>query len=234
MDKKYVLTAAQHAAILRQIEANTKTANRKKGEVPNDHPPAWQLIHKLEMTNQKSFPSEQDEPDLESYQQHHSTAQILAPYYPCTLETTNLKPITIAQMKLQTHHHGNYVVVRVLTAACRINAVEAIVEDTEGTATLLQLFNQPEEDMVPANEILRKGCLYLVKEPYFLLTAHDGSYSLRMDHVSDIMLLNDADALIPPPWKKSRPENEDGRSTSIRLQGNEAVAAKEWAAAERL
>ncbi|KAJ0272115.1 hypothetical protein COL940_010634 [Colletotrichum noveboracense] len=63
-----------------------------------------------------------------------------------------------------------------------MNAVMAIAEDEEGTAVLLQLYNQPED--VKADELLPQNSVHIIKEPFFKVTT-DGKYSLRVDHVSD-------------------------------------------------
>ena len=68
----------------------------------------------------------------------------------------------------------------------------AIIEDEEGTAVLLQLNNQPEEDKVGKEQILQVGDVCIVKDPFFKATT-DGLYSLRVDHVSDIIWLEETD-----------------------------------------
>ncbi|KAJ0332022.1 hypothetical protein COL922a_011556 [Colletotrichum nupharicola] len=64
-----------------------------------------------------------------------------------------------------------------------MNAVMAIAEDEEGTAVLLQLYNQPED--VKADELLPQNSVHIIKEPFFKVTTNS-KYSLRVDHVSDL------------------------------------------------
>jgi hypothetical protein len=113
-----------------------------------------------------------------------------------------------------------------------MTAVMAIVEDEEGTAVLLQLYNQPEEDQVSHKQILKQGDVCIVKDPFFKATI-DGAYSLRVDHVSDIIWLADTDERIPWKWRK-RVLSLDETSQDIRKQGNAAVKEGDWATAERL
>lgn len=113
-----------------------------------------------------------------------------------------------------------------------MTALMAIVEDEEATAVLLQLYNQPEELKVSKEHILQVGNVCIVKDPFFKATT-DGSYSLRVDHVSDIIWLADTDDRIPLKWRKEvlcRDESSQG----IRIRGNAAVQKREWAEAERL
>jgi hypothetical protein len=113
-----------------------------------------------------------------------------------------------------------------------MTAVMAIAEDEEGTAVLLQLYNQPEEDQVSHHQILRQGDVCIVKDPFFKATT-DGSYSIRVDHVSDIIWLEGTDHRIPLKWRKRVLPLEE-TSEDIRKHGNEAVKEGKWATAERL
>lgn len=135
-------------------------------------------------------------------------------------------------MSLETHHHGSRVVVRVMVPPTRINAVMAAMEDETGTATLLQVYHQPEESVVPADEILRRGSCYLIKEPFFKATTSNGTYSMRVDHPGDLVPPRPGDGLIPAKWREYGGVVET--SGSIRKQGNSAVGRKSWAEAERL
>lgn len=106
----------------------------------------------------------------------------------------------------------------------------ALVEDEEGTAVLLQLYNQPEEVDVNKETILRKDSIYIIKEPFFKVST-DGSYSLRVDHVSDIVYLLDDDERVPRKWRK-RSLGAGDDSQKLRMQGNVAIQEKNWAEAE--
>lgn len=138
----------------------------------------------------------------------------------------------ISEMRLETHHRGYRTLLRVQTPPNRMTAVMAIVGDEQGTAVLLQLYYQPEESVVPAKEILRPDSVCILKEPFFKC-ATDDSYSLRVDHLSDIIWLEDTDERVPPKWRKPvLPLNNN--SKSIRMQGNDAVQNQSWAEALRL
>lgn len=162
------------------------------------------------------------------------TSQVPEPYHPCTLPATALEPMLISQMRLETHHRGRSIVVRVLTPPDRMTAVMAIVEDVQGTAVLLQLYHQPPEHVVPAATIIKPAGLFLLKEPYFKKAVSDGTLSLRVDHVSDVIALSNTDELVPRKWRKAQGVPTNGASAKLRAQGNEAVGHKLWAEAEQL
>ncbi|KID83169.1 TPR domain protein [Metarhizium guizhouense ARSEF 977] len=134
-------------------------------------------------------------------------------------------------MKLETHHRGARIVVRICTPPQRMTAVMAIVEDEQSTAVLLQLYHQPTELVVPADEIMQKGGVLVLKEPFFKCCT-DGAYSLRVDHVSDIIWLDGTEECVPSKWRRPKSRSKD--STSIRVEGNQAVTESNWAAAHRL
>ncbi|TEA16759.1 Serine/threonine-protein phosphatase 5 [Colletotrichum sidae] len=132
-------------------------------------------------------------------------------------------------MKLGEHNRGKQVVVRTMTPPDRVNGVLVCVEDEAGTAVLLQLYNQPEE--VHVDDLLLQNSIYLIKEPFLKVTA-SGGYSLRVDHVGDIILLSGNDERIPQRWRWRR--TIGGNSEEARMQGNTAVKQLNWGRAERL
>lgn len=143
MDTKDVSSLGDYVALMQQFQANAERAVRNKGRTPRDHPPPLLLI--------QSFKMKLNMPRVNMSSQHHiATSQIPHPYPPCVRPAAELQPILISQMSLETHRRGRKIIVRVLTPPDRITAIMAIVEDEEGTATLLQLYHQPEEAVFPA------------------------------------------------------------------------------------
>ena len=142
----------------------------------------------------------------------------------------------ITDMRLETHHRGKRVALRVLTPPDRITAVMAIVEDENGTAALLQLYHQPDPSLVPTEDIVQQKRVCIVKEPFFK-TGVGGSFSIRVDQVNDLIWLKDSDKRMPPKWKVSEQLLEgiaSNRSHDIRMQGNTAIQRGKWSEAERL
>ncbi|KAI1210829.1 uncharacterized protein F4807DRAFT_40365 [Annulohypoxylon truncatum] len=228
MDIKDISEEKQFLAHFDQIKQNAERAYRRKGEKVREHPPpqmlVWKFIMKLAASDIMSAGS--------THKSMFATSQVPAYYLPCIHPVQELKPLMISNMTLETHHRGKRALVRVLTPADRMTAVMAIIEDEEGTAVMLQLYNQPEESVVSKDQILREGDVCILKEPYFKVTV-DGSYSLRVDHVSDVIWLQDTDPRIPLKWRK-RVLTLDESSKEIRLEGNAAVQKCQWAEAEKL
>ncbi|KAI5465125.1 hypothetical protein BGZ63DRAFT_412505 [Mariannaea sp. PMI_226] len=228
MDIKDVSDNGDYIGFLNQILRLAERAGQRKGQMVQDHPNPEQILSNFMMNLSLS--------NLHSSSMDSShaiaTTQVPPPYSPCIHPITKLKPVMISEMRLETHHRGTSLLLRVLTPPQRMTAVMAIVEDERGTAVLLQLYHQPEEILVPADEIVKLGRVCILKEPYFKC-ATDGAYSLRVDHVSDIVWLDQADGRIPRKWRKKE-LSFNSCSQSIRIQGNDAVRNQKWAEAQRL
>ncbi|TQW07067.1 glutamate-1-semialdehyde 2,1-aminomutase [Cordyceps javanica] len=156
-----------------------------------------------------------------------STAILPVYYLPCIFPSAELKPIFISDLTLETHHRGCKILLRVCTEICRMTGLWMIAEDEYGAAISLHLQHQPEEKVISARELLRKGTILLLKEPYFK-RASDGEHVLRVDHVSDIIWLQGQDVRIPFAWK---PQNIGFDSTKARLAGDNYVRKSKLAIA---
>lgn len=225
MDVRDVSHEAQYAATMQAAVAAAEKAKLRKGHRVSNHPPLWFIVSCF-MRNRRDPAATQDQ-----NQYMVATSQVPPPYPPCTLSLRVLTPISISEMLLETHHRGRVAFLRVLTPPSLITALMAIVEDERGTAVTLPLYHQPKQQIVPGNEILWEGRVCAVKEPFFKC-ATDGSYSVRVDHVSDIVWLEQSDERVPQKWRK--PAMATGGSKSIRVKGNEAIKGRRWAEAERL
>ncbi|KIL88516.1 hypothetical protein FAVG1_08598 [Fusarium avenaceum] len=161
-----------------------------------------------------------------------ATTQVPAPYPPYIISANDLEPIMISDIRLETDHRGKKIMLHILTPPDRMTAMMVIMEDKKGIAMLLQLYHQPEETIIPATKILSANMVCILKEPFFKC-ATDGTYSLRVDHPSDIIQLDGADDRIPSHWRPSIVISDEN-STDIQKQGNNAVQVKKWAEALRL
>jgi hypothetical protein len=226
MDTKDVSGEDWLGSWLQQWEQSAVRARQRKGQLVRDHPPASQLVSQFMMKLGMASFKRKLSPGI------MATSQLPPPYPPCVRPIDQLEQIAISDMKLETHHRGKRTALRVLTPPDRMTAVMAIVEDEQGTALLLQLYYQPDESVVPAEEIMQPGDVFILKEPFFK-TATDGSYTLRVDHLGDIVRLANNDNRIPSYWRTQHPVLRKS-SKDIRVQGNKAVQEKKWAEAHRL
>lgn len=230
MDAKTVSAESGYAAFFQQIRLASERAVEREGEAPRDIPPVQHLVRShLKAREQIKF---NDQVRLRSGRGTVRTTQLPRPYLPCTKSAHELEPMLISEMRLETHHRDHKVILRVLTPSHRINAVITVVEDEGGTGATLQLYHLLEESVVPDEEVVYEGRVCVLKEPFFKV-ATDGSYSLRVDHVNDIVWLADDDKRIPAKWRRKTPSREIP-SLQSRMEGNDAVKRSEWARAVRL
>lgn len=224
MDTRNVSHDSQITAALQNALMMHERAQLRNGQLVHDHPPPATLTT-------KSFAMKMNlDMSSNSVNTHISMTQLPPPYAPCDRSIDELQPMRITQMRLGEHHRGAKVMVRVLTPPNRINAILVVVEDLEGTAVTLQLYHHPPEAVASPEDIIQVGSVLILKEPFFKC-ATDGSYSLRVDHLSDVVWLELSDTRTPDLWRKSVPEMG---SEAARVQGNEAVKTKRWAQALRL
>ncbi|ESZ98258.1 hypothetical protein SBOR_1354 [Sclerotinia borealis F-4128] len=225
MDVDNVSEVPQYIQILLRQKAALNAAMARRGQRPKDMKSRRELIDQFmiarvvqEMTQFRTGGS---------IQLHTSFVPI--PYEPSITPLGKLKPVYIKDLRLETHHRGNYLLVRVLTPPHRMTAIMAIVEDENAGAVPLQIYQQPDEKIRPATSVIMKNDVLLIKEPY-LKTTSDGGYGLRVDHVSDLVCLDAHCDMLPNRWK-SRPVILGKTADDWKQEGNEAMGKKDyWAA----
>jgi hypothetical protein len=199
---------------------------RQQGVVPTDHPHPGALVAKFMASRERNQ-------RLQAEYDGKFTLTTTEPptYHPSVRPIDDLVPIMVSEMELGKHHSGRKVTVAILTPPDVMNAIIAVAEDEEGTAMLLKLYHQPKLPGVRPDDVLSHNMVYIIKEPFFEAMA-DGTYSMRVDHVSDIVWMQVTDPRIPTKWKVSRPETVT--SEQIRRQGNDAVKNEQWFKAGKL
>ena len=201
--------------LLDMQKALIQHAKRRKGELPHDHKPHQQLIS--EHMNQYNMIRVQ----AGTGPIQLNTAVIGEAYLPSIARFEQLKKVNIKQMRLEDHHRGSYVLVRTVVPAMRLAAVISLVEDETGTATVFSLYNAEVKPYEPAENVVPKDKVLIVKQPYFKALA-SGGYGLRVEHPTDIIWLSDDDDRVPLKWKPASahvPQSVD----QLRLSGNEMV-----------
>ena len=175
-----VSSDGQWMQALRVQKARLQNASKRKGERPKDRKPCRQraqdfMIYATALKNhvqQNRFMINQ--------------SFIAPPYRPCVTPLADLEKLNVEDLRLETHHRGFYLLLRAVTPACTSTAVMAIVEDEKHDGYLLQLYQQKDDQYRQADEVISQNGICIIKEPYLKVT-NDGGYSLRVDHISDIV-----------------------------------------------
>lgn len=98
-------------------------------------------------------------------------------YPPSTTPLKDLQPITLSELRLETHHTGRVLVVRTFTHAIHLVSVQAGVEDEAGDVDHLALYNC-DPTLQPA-QVMPQDTIYAVKEPFYKVSAA-GEYIVRV------------------------------------------------------
>lgn len=210
----------KYAQLLDKHKETLVAARSRQGERPTDMKSRRELVNEFMMqsiTQQRLYATE-------GATIHSSFVPL--PYLPSTTSWEELKKIFIKDLRLETHHRGNYVLLRAITHPNRMTALMAIVEDEREDAVMLQLYQQPEEEDRPAVSVIEEGDVVLVKEPYFKIMS-DGSYGLRVDHVSDLVPIEADSNMVPEQWC-SRVFDLERTADDCKVEGNDAMKRKEY------
>jgi hypothetical protein len=110
-----------------------------------------------------------------------------------------------------------------------MTGILVLVEDESGHVVVLQIYQQEDEETRAANEIVDVGTVMILKEPFLKVMA-SGDYGLRVDHLCDIVIIDERDPRRPAKWC---PRVLDAHRSveSLKQSGNEAISAgKPWTA----
>ncbi|KAJ7810418.1 hypothetical protein B0H14DRAFT_3112485 [Mycena olivaceomarginata] len=161
-----------------------------------------------------------------SRQQLESDFANLSP--PCTKPLSSLTPITLRDLRLETHHRGRVLVARALSVPSRISAVMNAIEDGNGDVDRLAIHNLPRS--ARTERVLPSGAIVAVKEPYYKVSG-DGGVLVRVDHRSDFILLKPDDALVPVKLRSTSTGNKSNLKktpTQLKENGNSAFKQGDW------
>ena len=89
-----------------------------------------------------------------------------------------------------------------------MTGILALAEDGYEDVVMLQMYQQEEEVIREATDVVDIGTILMVKEPFFKVMA-SGEYGLRVDHLSDVVHVNNNDPLIPQAWHTRISEAEE-------------------------
>jgi hypothetical protein len=142
-------------------------------------------------------------------------------YLPCTTPLAELRRIGIRDLRLETHHRGTYLLVRAMSPPNRMTGIMVMVEDEFDHAVMLQIYQQDNEETRAAKDILDAGTVMILKQPFFKVMA-SREYGLRVDHLSDIIGVDEYDPRRPTSWCP-RVLDVELSAVVLKNRGNEAV-----------
>lgn len=96
---------------------------------------------------------------------------------------------------------------RLATQGEGLTGVLALVVDEKENAVTLRVLS---DALCCQDGPLQEGQILLVKEP-FLTRMSDTEYGIRVDHVSDLVIVPLTDKMVPPVWRSEVPEEQSSQ-----------------------
>lgn len=138
------------------------------------------------------------------------------PYPPCTTPLSDLKPMKMADLKMETHHRGYKLVVKRESPVVTLVARSwTMVQDEDGSdAERLEILLHKTRY---SEDVLESTKQFIIKEPYFTLT-EQGEPTLRIDHPSDLVICHEEGT---KDWADAAAAEK--AATRFKTQGNNAL-----------
>lgn len=165
------------------------------------------------------------------------------PYPPSTVPLQDLKPMKLAELKMDTHHRGRRLTVKRVSLVVMHTARSWTVvqdEDTEDTERLEVCLHKIKhgEEILEATTLYKQkfgdeeeepGSVFIIKEPYFTLN-EQGKATILIDHPSDLIVTDETEA---DRKKASDTAAAEKLATTCKKDGNTALKKQNLAEAYR-
>lgn len=217
---------SEYLGLIKGQKQLLQSAKSRQGQRPRDRKPKEQIWMEFMMASMSTNARKQQGDN------HMIHSSFIPPaYLPCTTPLAQLTPILIKQLTLETHHRGRYLLLKVVAPPNRMTAILTLTVDETDDVVVLQLYQQEDEQVRPATDVVDVGMMLLTKEPYFKIMAN-GDYGLRVDHLSDIVHIRKGDPILPKAWYQNTSGAKESAEVS-KSKGDAAVGAgKYWEAIE--
>ncbi|KZV78961.1 hypothetical protein EXIGLDRAFT_783014, partial [Exidia glandulosa HHB12029] len=105
-----------------------------------------------------------------------------------------LTPITLSKMQVRRTHFGSYLLCRTYAAPSRFVAISLAIEDTDGQAQMLSVYNLPGAFLASLDtldELLPPGTVLVLREPTLKMDNEGQNAFIRVDSPTDVVFLTD-------------------------------------------
>ncbi|OSD04617.1 hypothetical protein PYCCODRAFT_1363850 [Trametes coccinea BRFM310] len=148
----------------------------------------------------------------------------------------NLRPITFSGMLVRRVHLGHYLLCRLVAPCTRMVAVQTVVEDTEGIAHDLSIYNFPSTSncsLEHLDALFPPGTILAIREPTLKAPTQGSRPLLRVDSPTDIIFVaRNSPLLQNVSWRtgvavagfRSLPATAD----AWQQRGNDHFKASQW------
>ncbi|KAK0730198.1 hypothetical protein B0H67DRAFT_503450 [Lasiosphaeris hirsuta] len=120
---------------------------------------------------------------------------VMSEAYPAsTRSIRDVEIIPLNRLRVETHHRGQGIIVKVISPPYIGAGAVSLVEDEFGNADKLAIYNQGDSSILSG---VPEGCVVAVKEPYYKHNGAENDYMICVDHPSDVILLRFTDPIVP-------------------------------------
>ncbi|KAJ5100649.1 hypothetical protein N7456_006701 [Penicillium angulare] len=199
----------RHARLLKKAKEEQQAADRRKGQPIQMTKSRLEVIDQLheEKFEEAVFLNKADsEPSLATM------VNISTPYLPSVAPLEDLRKIFLRALKHETHHRGDYMLLRVASAFIVEGTTYFIAEDENEDVIKVHIHYCNRKFM--RTYMAQKG-VFILKEP-FLKSLSEDNYAIQIHHLSDLISIPPTDPILPSSWRRE-----------LLPQGSDAVA---WAA----
>ncbi|KAF2684893.1 SET domain-containing protein [Lentithecium fluviatile CBS 122367] len=126
------------------------------------------------------------------------------------------KQVQLSDLIIDTRGSEAVLLLRTITGPYVYSNTVTVAEDENGDVARLTVCNL-EDNMIDA--IVAEGSIVAVKQPCWNELV-DGGYHIRVDHPSDLVLLEPGDALVPSKWRKKEKVDQSRDATQWKKEGD--------------
>jgi hypothetical protein len=151
------------------------------------------------------------------------------PYSPSKAAFSKMEHIHIENIRINSRDPDKTILFHTITEPYVHSSSITIVEDEHGNVARLTLCNL--EDSV-ADPLLPIGSFLAVKQPCWSVLP-TGGHHIRVDHPSDLVLLDTNEEVLPPAWRNTRSSNVNKTTPEWRKEGDSMFLEKKFRKALR-
>ncbi|KAL6709652.1 hypothetical protein ACN47E_001080 [Coniothyrium glycines] len=150
---------------------------------------------------------------------------VLPPQYcPAPSKSDHCNAVHVNDLRISSRSSSEILLLRAVTTPYVYSSTITIVEDAAGNTARLMACNL--EDSL-LDSIITKGSILLLKQPCWTKAA-DAVYHIRVDHPSDLTILDPHDTRIPSSWRQPI-SSEGGRDlATLRREGDMMFLKKKF------
>lgn len=146
------------------------------------------------------------------------------PYLPSRVSIARGEALQLKDLKIANRRPDKYIVLRTITEPYVYSSSVTIAEDEVGATARLTVCNLEDS---PIDPIITLDSFLVVKQPCWNRTIDDG-YHIRVDHPSDLVILDQKSELIPKAWRIEKATHDSGTYASWKKEGDMMFLKKKF------